>query len=143
MFVNIRVLLFSSLLSHPFSLSLIVSFSFHHSHLLARRRAIRTPLSQANILITRSPYNRTNMTGRRKATESTTSKPKLPEVPLHVFDDRNKRQYLKGGFLGKVRVFISTSRSVDSLAPFLFSCNPLINESFIYHISTGWLCKMF
>lgn len=44
------------------------------------------------------------MTGRRKASESTTSKPKLPDVPTHVYDEKNNRQYLKGGFLGKVRL---------------------------------------
>lgn len=41
------------------------------------------------------------MTGRRKATE-TSSKAKLPEVPVHVFDKRNNKQYKKGDFLGKV-----------------------------------------
>lgn len=42
------------------------------------------------------------MTGRRKATEA---KPKLPDVPAHVIDEKNQRQYMKGGFLGKVSFY--------------------------------------
>lgn len=49
------------------------------------------------------------MTGRRKATESTSVKPKLPEVPLHVFDEKNNKQYEKGDFLGKVGVRLQES----------------------------------
>lgn len=41
------------------------------------------------------------MTGRRKATESS-AKAKLPEVPMHIFDEKHKKQYKKGDFLGKV-----------------------------------------
>lgn len=42
------------------------------------------------------------MIGRKKPTESSTAKAKLPEVPVHVFDKRNNKQYKKGDFLGKV-----------------------------------------
>lgn len=39
-----------------------------------------------------------------KSSKATTSKPKLPDVPMLVFDKRNNKQYKKGDFLGKVRL---------------------------------------
>lgn len=46
------------------------------------------------------------MTGRKRATEASSSKSKLPEVPMLVFDKRNNKQYKKGDFLGKVSYFM-------------------------------------
>lgn len=46
------------------------------------------------------------MTGRERKTEASSSKSKLPDVPMLVFDQKNNKQYKKGDFLGKVS-FIS------------------------------------
>lgn len=55
------------------------------------------------------------MTGRRKATESGSSKPKLPDVPALVFDSRNNRQYKKGDFLGKVSFTIDIVQAISTI----------------------------
>lgn len=40
------------------------------------------------------------MTGHKKV--ETNAKSKLPDVPALVYDERNKKKYKKGEFLGKV-----------------------------------------
>lgn len=54
------------------------------------------------------------MTGRKRATESSSQRIKLPEVPSLVHDKRNDKQYKKGEFLGKV------SASMKSAFPLKF-----------------------
>lgn len=57
------------------------------------------------------------MTGRKRTTDATSSKSKLPEVPVLVIDQRNDKQYKKGEFLGKVSLLQLEPQQTNLQAP--------------------------